>query len=80
MTVGLSSALVLRWSSAVVKNREAGLLLTHKGIADYFTAIFENDWATAFCTLPALTKPQVGPEMLRRGGFIKVVAADYREV
>lgn len=69
------------WSdSAVVKNREAGLLLTHKGIAAYFTAIFENDWATAFRQLPATAKPQVGPELLRRGGFIKVAAADYREV
>lgn len=69
------------WSdSAVVKNREAGLLLTHKGIADYFTSIFEYDWATAFRTLSALVKPQIEPELLRRGGFIKVVAADYREV
>lgn len=69
------------WSdSAVVKNREAALLLTHEGIADYFTAIFENDWATAFQELPATVKPQVGPEMLRRGGFVQVVPADYRDV
>ena len=69
------------WSdSAVVKNREAGLLLTHKGIASYFTAIFESDWVTAFRKLPAPTQPQVGPELLRGGGFVQVVAADYREV
>lgn len=69
------------WSdSAVLKNREAGLLLTHEGIADYFTAIFENDWGTAFQELPATVKPQVEPEMLRRGGFVQVVPADYRDV
>ena len=69
------------WSdAAVTKNREAGLLLTHKGIAKYFTAIFENDWETAFKKIPVPSKPQVEPEALRAGGFVKVVPADYREV
>ena len=69
------------WSdAAVTKNREAGLLLTHKGIAKYFTAIFENDWETAFKKIPVPSKPQVEPEALRAGGFVQVVPADYREV
>lgn len=69
------------WSdSAVAKNREAGLLLTHKGIAKYFTDIFENDWETAFKKIPVPSKPQVEPEALRAGGFVQVVPADYREV
>ncbi len=69
------------WSdAAVTKNREAGLLLTHKGIAKYFTGIFENDWETAFRKIPVPSKPQVEPEALRAGGFVQVVPADYREV
>lgn len=69
------------WSdAAVTKNREAGLLLTHKGIAKYFTGIFENDWETAFKKIPVPSKPQVEPEALRAGGFVQVVPADYREV
>ena len=69
------------WSNAAVtKNREAGLLLTHKGIAKYFTGIFENDWETAFKKIPVPSKPQVEPEALRAGGFVQVVPADYREV
>lgn len=69
------------WSDfAIVKNREAGLLLSHMGIAAYFTAIFETDWATAFQKLPAPGKPQVDLGALKRGGFVRVVPADYREV
>lgn len=69
------------WSdSALTKNREAGLLLTHTGIAKYFTGIFENDWETAIKKLPAPARLQVEPEALRAGGFIQVVPADYREV
>lgn len=70
------------WSDfAVVKNREASLLLTHKGIAKYFTAIFESDWATAFTKLPKIGGARsVGPAALRQGGYVGVEAADYREV
>jgi phosphatidylserine/phosphatidylglycerophosphate/cardiolipin synthase-like enzyme len=69
------------WSdSAVSKNREAGLLLTHKGIGKYFTGVFENDWETALTKLPEPSGPSVEPEALRSGGFIQVVPADYREV
>ena len=69
------------WSdAAVTKNREAGLLLTRKGIAKYFTGIFENDWENAFKKIPVPSRPQVDPEALRAGGFVQVVPADYREV
>lgn len=69
------------WSdSAVSKNREASLLLSHRGIASYFSEIFENDWRTAFKKLPTPDKPKVELEALRAGGFIMVVSADYREV
>ena len=69
------------WSdSAVSKNREAGLLLSHKGLAKYFTGIFEIDWSTAFTKLPKPEAPQIALATLRRGGFIQAVPADYREV
>jgi len=69
------------WSdSAVSKNREAGLLLTHKGIAKYFTGIFESDWSTAFSKLPTFGPPRVELADLREGGYVQVVPADYREV
>lgn len=69
------------WSdSAVSKNREAGLLLSHKGIAKYFTGIFESDWSTAFSKLPKFGPPRVELATLREGGYVQVVPADYREV
>jgi phosphatidylserine/phosphatidylglycerophosphate/cardiolipin synthase-like enzyme len=69
------------WSDfAVSKNREAGLLFSHKGIAKYFTAIFESDWSTAFSKLPKFGPPRVELATLRDGGYIQVVPADYREV
>ena len=70
------------WSdSAVSKNREAGLLLDHKGLARYFSDIFENDWETAFRMVPKV-KPSKNatPQAVRAGRFIEVVAADHREV
>jgi phosphatidylserine/phosphatidylglycerophosphate/cardiolipin synthase-like enzyme len=70
------------WSdSAVSKNREAGLLLDHKGIAKYFTEIFENDWSTAIRKLPAGQPTKAKPETVKASGrFIEVVPADYRDV
>ena len=69
------------WSDfAVTKNREAGLLLTHKGIGNYFSSVFENDWETALTKLPQPASPSVGPEELEQGGYIQVVPADYRAV
>lgn len=66
------------WSdAAVTENREAGLLFTHRGLANYYSQIFELDWSTA----KKAFGPS-GPEMLRPEAFheeknIRVVAADY---
>jgi phosphatidylserine/phosphatidylglycerophosphate/cardiolipin synthase-like enzyme len=69
------------WSnSAVSKNREAGVWLTHSGICDYFTKMFENDWKTALKAPDAPTKDTVEPEALRAGGYVRVSPADYQEV
>lgn len=69
------------WSdSAVSKIREAGLLLSHKGIARYFTPIFESDWSTVFSKLPKFGPPRVELATLRNGGYVSVDPADYRDV
>jgi phosphatidylserine/phosphatidylglycerophosphate/cardiolipin synthase-like enzyme len=69
------------WSdSAVVKNREAGVWLSHAGICDYFTQIFESDWKTAKSAPTGVGPDVVEPEALRNGGFVRVAAADYQEV
>jgi phosphatidylserine/phosphatidylglycerophosphate/cardiolipin synthase-like enzyme len=69
------------WSrSAVWQNREAGVLLEHAGICDYFTQIFESDWSTALKQLPGVEPETVAPETLRSGKFIRVEPGDYREV
>lgn len=68
------------WSNAAVsENREAGLWLQHRGIANYFRAIFEDDWATGFKTLSA-GPAVVGPEAVKRGNFMRVDAGDFAEV
>jgi hypothetical protein len=69
------------WSDAAVsENREAGLLFNHKGIRDYFAVICESDWSTAMKE-PGGDKPEsVGPETVRAGGFVRVMAGDYAEV
>jgi phosphatidylserine/phosphatidylglycerophosphate/cardiolipin synthase-like enzyme len=70
------------WSrAAVLDNREAGLLFDHKGVAGYFTDIFEADWEVGQKKLPPHIKSGgATPEMLRRGGFVEVSAADYQEL
>jgi phosphatidylserine/phosphatidylglycerophosphate/cardiolipin synthase-like enzyme len=69
------------WSdSAVSKNREAGVWLTHSGICDYFTKIFESDWSTARKAPDASPTDVVEPESLRAGGYVRVAPADYQEV
>lgn len=70
------------WSdSAVSKNREAGVWLTHDGIAAYFTDIFENDWASAFKELPVVDGTEVmAPEALAAGGYMRVERGDYEDV
>jgi phosphatidylserine/phosphatidylglycerophosphate/cardiolipin synthase-like enzyme len=69
------------WSDAAVsENREAGLWLEHKGIAGYFTKIFELDWSTA-AKSPVGAKPQaMAPQAIKPGRFVKVMAGDYKEV
>lgn len=69
------------WSNAAVsENREAGLLLDHKGIHDYFAKIFESDWSTAMKN-PGGDQPEVlTPESVRKGNFVRVMAGDYAEV
>lgn len=68
------------WSkAAVLENREAGLLLEHKGIASYFTGIFDEDWKTAQKKLPRIKAETITPEALKKGGFIEVAAADYQQ-
>jgi phosphatidylserine/phosphatidylglycerophosphate/cardiolipin synthase-like enzyme len=75
------------WSDfAVTKNREAGLWVPHSGIAQYFGAVFDTDWGTAFKTPdqifagPGATPESLAPEALGAGGFIKVEPGDYQEV
>jgi phosphatidylserine/phosphatidylglycerophosphate/cardiolipin synthase-like enzyme len=69
------------WSnSAVSKNREAGVWMSHAGICNYFTQIFENDWSTAFKKPDATAAETVAPESLRAGGYVRVAPADYQEV
>jgi phosphatidylserine/phosphatidylglycerophosphate/cardiolipin synthase-like enzyme len=70
------------WSrAALLDNREAGLLFQHKGVATYFADIFEADWEVGQTKLPAHIKSGgATPEMLARGGFVEVAAADYQEL
>jgi phosphatidylserine/phosphatidylglycerophosphate/cardiolipin synthase-like enzyme len=69
------------WSNTGVDtNREAGLLLEHKGIAQYFTEIFEVDWKTAMKKLGAQGPQELGPEALRSGKYTTVNYGDYAEV
>jgi len=70
------------WSkAAVLENREAGMLLTHKGVATYFTEIFEEDWKVGQTKLPShIESGGVTPEALSAGGFVEVAAADYQQL
>jgi phosphatidylserine/phosphatidylglycerophosphate/cardiolipin synthase-like enzyme len=69
------------WSNAAVsENREAGVWLKHAGIAGYFQSIFESDWSTAVKDPMGQGPESIGPEALRTGGFVRVMAGDYAEV
>ena len=69
------------WSdSGVTKNREAGLLMKFPQIAAYYASIFESDWSTAQKKIPHPGKSTASPEDIRKGNFVKVVAADYQDV
>lgn len=66
------------WSDfGVSKNREAGIFVTHAGIADYFASLMDFDWRTGVETLPkggpAAPDAIVGP-------LIRVRYGDYADV
>ena len=65
------------WSdTGVSQNREAGIQLSHTGIAQYFTGLVDFDWKTGVKTLP---KPKpVKPEELGPVG-IRVRYGDYAD-
>ena len=69
------------WSnSAVSKNREAGVWLSHSGICGYFTSDvrerLEDGLEGPGCTGPRKWWNQA----LRAGGYVRVSPADYQEV
>lgn len=70
------------WSDfAVTRNREAGLWMPHRDIAQYFQGIFDVDWRTAFRRPEEMfDEEDVTREALSEGGFIRVERADYEEV
>ena len=68
-------------SSAVSKNREAGLVIDYPQLAKYYAGIFESDWKTGLRKIPIPgKKTTITPEAVARGNFVEVRAADYQEV
>ena len=66
------------WSDfGVSKNREAGILVDHKGIADYFTGLVDFDWTTGVRKL-ASPKPRKPDALLPAA--IRVRYGDYADV
>ena len=66
------------WSDfGVSKNREAGILVAHKGIADYFTGLVDFDWETGVKELAAPKPPK--PDELAPAA-IRVRYGDYADV
>ena len=70
------------WSDfAVTENREAGLSIPHGDVAQYFQAIFDVDWRTAFKSPEEMFDDTTfALESLSDRGFIRVERADYEEV
>lgn len=79
------------WSEpAVTINREAGVLIEHSRIANYFTQIFDEDWDNAFQTLEDAPDTEVlvldNPtpdnieDVLRSGEFRLVEWGDHADV
>jgi phosphatidylserine/phosphatidylglycerophosphate/cardiolipin synthase-like enzyme len=66
------------WSNAALaENREASLWLEHRGVAAYFSQIFDSDWKTAQHD-PGSRLPTSVPEAaLKSGRFVRVMAGDY---
>jgi phosphatidylserine/phosphatidylglycerophosphate/cardiolipin synthase-like enzyme len=68
------------WSdSAVIKNREAGVLVNCPEIAAYYASIFKGDWDTGLKALPK-KKGHVAVAGLEPEGMIGVDRSDYLEV
>ena len=67
------------WSdAALVKNREAGLLLDYPDMAKHYSKIFESDWETAEKTLKKKAKAEFfGPESLGTGKTVPISPGDY---
>lgn len=67
------------WSdAALVKNREAGLLLEYPDMAKHYSKIFESDWETAEKTLAKKAKAEFfGPESLGTGKTVPINPGDY---
>src|SRR5258707_10041106 len=78
--VGLVSS--QNWSrTAVAQNREAGLVIRYPALARYYAGIFESDWKTALTKVPIPgKKTTIAPEVVAKGNFVEVRAADYEEV
>ena len=70
------------WSDfAVTRNREAGLWMPQRDIAQYFQEIFDVDWRTAFRRPEEMfDEEDITRDALSEGGFVRVERADYEEV
>lgn len=71
------------WSDfAVVKNREAGVLIEYPDIARYYAEIFESDWRTALESLRDETPPRLLPPKELNAGrrMVRLNWGDYVEV
>jgi phosphatidylserine/phosphatidylglycerophosphate/cardiolipin synthase-like enzyme len=74
------------WSDfAVVKNREAGLLMEYPELARYYAAIFKSDWETALESLTSESVPALfSKEQLNSGQpkrkMVRLSWGDYAEV
>jgi phosphatidylserine/phosphatidylglycerophosphate/cardiolipin synthase-like enzyme/S1-C subfamily serine protease len=72
------------WSdSAVIKNREAGVLIHNREIAEYYARIFQADWSMSDESLEETVSPYITNtlESFGTGGrFVRVNASDIQEV
>lgn len=65
------------WSDfGVSRNREAGIAVTHRGIAEYFTGLVEFDWSTGIKNV----KPPVPPGPGELAPLARVRYGDYADV
>jgi phosphatidylserine/phosphatidylglycerophosphate/cardiolipin synthase-like enzyme len=71
------------WSdSAVLKNREAGLLMTFPSLAKYYTEMFISDWENGVKTLAGLTATSIVSATALNSGkkLVRLELGDYLEV